>query len=79
MEACGFHVVYRTIFTRTQRTQNSMFHKHLPDIGHHRDRDIYVEIIADKGYTRWDARYEILMGNLLDPPTISKGRAFRVP
>ena len=51
-------------------------HKHLPDIDHHRDRDIYVEIIGDKGYTRWDARYEILTGSLLDPPTISKDVLF---
>ena len=51
-------------------------HKHLPDIDHHRDRDIYVEIIGDKGYTRWDARYEILTGSLLDPPIISKDVLF---
>ena len=51
-------------------------HKHLPDIDHHCDRDIYVEIIGDKGYTRWDARYEILTGNLLDPPIISKDVLF---
>ena len=51
-------------------------HKHLSDIDHHRDRDIYVEIVGDKGYTRWDARYEILTGNLLDPPIISKDVLF---
>ena len=51
-------------------------HKHLPDIDHHRDRDTYVEIVGDKGYTRWDARYQILTGNLLDPPTISKDVLF---
>ena len=51
-------------------------HKHLPDIDHPRDRDVYVEIVGDKGYTRWDARYEILKGSLLDPPTISKDVLF---
>ena len=51
-------------------------HKHLPDIDYPRDRDIYVEIIGDKGYTRWDARYEILTGSLLDPPIISKDVLF---
>ena len=51
-------------------------HKHLPDIDHHRDRDVYVKIIGDKGYTRWDARYEILTGSLLDPPIISKDVLF---
>ena len=47
-------------------------HKHLPDIDHPHDRDIYVDIVGDKGYSRWDARYEILKGSLLDPPIISK-------
>ena len=51
-------------------------HKHLPDIDHPRDCDVYVEIIGDKGYTRWDARYEILKGSLLDPPIISKDVLF---
>jgi hypothetical protein len=51
-------------------------HKHLPKTDHHRDRDIYVEIIGDKGYTRWDARYEILTGSLLNPPLISKDVLF---
>lgn len=50
-------------------------HKHLPDINH-RDRDVYVKIIGDKGYTRWDARYEILTGSLLNPPIISKDVLF---
>jgi hypothetical protein len=50
-------------------------HKHLPNTNH-RDRDIYVEIIGDKGYTRWDARYEILTGSLLNPPLISKDVLF---
>ena len=35
-------------------------------------RDVYLEILGEKGYSRWDARYEILIGNLLDPPVISK-------
>ncbi|RKU26277.1 hypothetical protein C6499_13540 [Candidatus Poribacteria bacterium] len=51
-------------------------HKHLPDIDHHRDRDVYVKIIGDKGYTRWDARYEILTGSLSNPPIISKDVLF---
>ena len=51
-------------------------HKHRPDIDHTRDRDIYVDIVGDKGYSRWDARYEILKGSLLDPPIISKDVLF---
>ncbi|MDE0088484.1 MAG: hypothetical protein OXU23_22365 [Candidatus Poribacteria bacterium] len=34
--------------------------------------EAYIEILGEKGYNRWDARYEILLGNLLDPPIISK-------
>ena len=34
--------------------------------------DAYLEIVGEKGYNCWDGRYEILLGNLLDPPVISK-------
>ena len=34
--------------------------------------DAYLEILGEKGYNCWDARYEILLGDLLDPPVISK-------
>ena len=51
-------------------------HKYLPDLNHTRNRDVYVDIVGDKGFTRWDARYEILKGSLLDPPVISKDVLF---
>ena len=35
-------------------------------------RDVYLEIFGEKGHTRWDARYEILIGNLLTPPVVDK-------
>ena len=38
--------------------------------------DAYLEIVGEKGYNRWDARYEILLGNLLEPPMISKELLF---
>ena len=34
--------------------------------------DIYLEIRGDKGYSRWDMRYEVLIGNLLNPPHITE-------
>ena len=34
--------------------------------------DAYLEISGEKGSTCWDARAEILLGDLLDPPVISK-------
>lgn len=39
-------------------------------------RDIYLEIVGEMGHSRWDARYEILLGNLLDPPQIGKDVLF---
>ena len=47
-------------------------HKHSPTPGNPHQRDVYLEILGEKGYSRWDGRYEILLGNLLDPPTVSK-------
>ena len=34
--------------------------------------EAYLEILGEKGYNCWDSRYEILLGNLLDPPVIPK-------
>ena len=47
-------------------------HKHTPTAGNPQQCDVYLEILGDKGYSRWDARYEILLGNLLAPPFIVK-------
>ncbi len=35
-------------------------------------RDVYLEILGDAGYNPWDARCEILFGDLLNPPVIAK-------
>ena len=48
------------IYKRTPTTENLY------------QQEVYLEIFGDKGYNRWDGRYEILLGNLLDPPVISK-------
>ena len=47
-------------------------YKHIPTSETPDQRDVYLEILGEEGYTRWDARYEILFGNLLDPPIIAK-------
>ena len=47
-------------------------HKHAPTSENPRQHDTYLEIVGEKGYSCWDARYEILLGDLLDPPVISK-------
>ena len=35
-------------------------------------RDVYLEILGDEGHSPWDGRYEVLLGNLLNPPVIPK-------
>ena len=40
--------------------------------GNPHQHDVYLEIFGEKGHNCWDARYEILFGNLLDPPVIPK-------
>ena len=47
-------------------------YKHTPTSENPYYRDVYLEILGETGYSRWDGRYEILLGNLLDPPIIAK-------
>lgn len=47
-------------------------HKHTPTAENPYHRDVYLEFLGAEGYNRWDGRYAILLGNLLDPPVISK-------
>ena len=46
--------------------------KYTPTAENPHEYDTYLEILGEAGYSCWDARYEILLGNLLDPPVISK-------
>ena len=50
----------------------SYIYKYAPTPEDPHRRDVYLEIRGEKGYSRWDSRYEILCGNLLDPPVIPK-------
>ena len=47
-------------------------HKGTPTAEKPHRHDTYLEILGEKGHGCWDARYEILLGDLLDPPVISK-------
>ena len=47
-------------------------YKHPPISEISGQRDVYLEILGEEGYSPWDARHEILLGNLLDPPIIAK-------
>ena len=39
-------------------------------------REVYLTIFGEEGYNTWDARFEILLGNLLDPPLTVKKEIF---
>ena len=58
------------------KQERQYIHKYrpTPDNPHH--RDIYLEILGDKGHNCWDGRHEILLGALLDPPVIMKDVLF---
>ncbi len=56
------------------KTDTAKFYtyKRTPTVENPYDRDVYLEIRGENGYSRWDGRYEILLGNLLDPPVVAK-------
>ena len=47
-------------------------YKHTPTAEDPHRTEIYLKILGEHGYNPWDARYEILLGHLLDPPLITK-------
>ena len=51
-------------------------YKHAPTPENPHHREVYLEIRGENGYSRWDARYEILAGDLLAPPVIAKELLF---
>ena len=51
-------------------------YKGTPTVENPRQRDVYLEILGKNGYSNWDARHEILLGSLLDPPIITAGVLF---
>ena len=61
---------------RDTQDEKLYIYKHTPTPGNPQHRDLYLEIRGEKGYSRWDARYEILLGNLLEPPVIVKEALF---
>ncbi len=57
-------------------TAKYYIYKDTPKAENTYQRDVYLEIYGDEGHIRWDARYEILTGNLLDPPVVDKDVLF---
>jgi len=50
----------------------SYIYKHTPTAENPNHRDVYLDILGENGYSQWDSRYEILIGDLLNPPVITK-------
>ena len=51
-------------------------YKDVPTPKNPSQRDVYLEVLGEAGHSPWDARYELLLGDLLDPPVIAKGVLF---
>ena len=47
-------------------------YKGTPTAENPHQHDAYLEIFGEKGHNCWDARYEILLGDLLEPPVIAR-------
>ena len=45
---------------------------------YHEHKDLYLEIFGEKGLSRYDARYEIYTGSLLDIPVIDPHQLFEI-
>ena len=54
----------------------SYIYKHAPTSDNPNHREVYLEILGEDGYSQWDSRYEILLGDLLAPPVIAKEMLF---
>ena len=52
--------------------EKQYIYKYTPTSDDQHQQDVYLEIHGEKGYNRWDARYEILVGDLLNPPVIAQ-------
>ena len=55
-------------------TESAKFYiyKDIPTTENLYERDVYLEVRGAAGHSPWDARYEILSGDLLSPPIIAK-------
>ena len=50
----------------------SYIYEHTPIAGNRYRQDVYLKIFGDSAHTNWDGRYEILLGELLEPPVVAK-------
>ncbi len=59
-----------------RKSEQIYIYKHTPTTENAEHRDIYLAISGEDSYTPWDARHEILIGNLIEPPTFEKDVLF---
>ena len=57
-------------------TSRLYIYKDVPASKNPHQREVYLEILGEAGHSPWDARYEILVGDLLNPPIITKELLF---
>ena len=58
------------------KSEQIHIYRHTPTPENSDHRDIYLAISGEDSYTPWDARHEILIGNLTEPPTIERDVLF---
>ena len=68
----AFLAGYPNTSTRTPNQHGLYVYKGTPTAENPHQHEPYLEIFGENGHNCWDARYEILLGDLLNPPVISK-------
>ena len=72
----GLRFSCRIIDYLHRKPEQIYIYKHTPTSENVDHRDIYLAISGEDSYTPWDARHEILIGNLIEPPTLEKDVLF---
>ena len=72
----GLRFSCRIIDYLHRKPEQIYIYKHTPTPENADHRDIYLAISGEDSYTPWDARHEILIGKLTEPPTFEKDVLF---
>lgn len=72
----GLRFSCRIIDYLHRKPEQIYIYKHTPTPENADHRNIYLTISGEDSYTPWDARHEILIGNLIEPPTFEKDVLF---
>ena len=72
MADCASLAESHIISIRIPKLRAFYIYKDVPTVEDSYQRDVYLEILGEAGHSPWDNRYEILLGDLLNPPVIAK-------